>query len=227
MKNNKNNLITTENNNNIGSIDPTVSYKNADTQKIEILKANKEKAGIYRWTHKESGKNYVGSAIDLSKRLRSYYNLSYLYLETKKNNSLIYKAILKYGYSSFKLDILEYCDAAFIIDREQYYLDNFKFEYNTLKIARSLAGFKHSTYSINRMRIARLGKSLSESTKLKLSANSQAFALTVKNNKTGEVILFTSIRKTAKFIGIHHSYLAKCLNIKKIYVGKGYSITKK
>jgi hypothetical protein len=48
MKNNKNNLIATENNNNIVSIDPTVSYENADTLKIEILKANKEKAGIYR-----------------------------------------------------------------------------------------------------------------------------------------------------------------------------------
>jgi hypothetical protein len=48
MKNNKNNLIATENNNNIVYIDPTVSYENADTQKIEILKANKEKAGIYR-----------------------------------------------------------------------------------------------------------------------------------------------------------------------------------
>jgi GIY-YIG catalytic domain len=80
MKNNKNNLIATENNNNIVYIDPTVSYENADTQKIEILKANKEKAGIYRWTNKESGKSYVGSAIDLSKRLINYYSLSYLEL---------------------------------------------------------------------------------------------------------------------------------------------------
>jgi NUMOD1 domain len=76
------------------------------------------------------------------------------------------------------------------------------------------------------MRIARLGKPLSEATKLKLSANYQAFSLTVKNCKTGEVILFTSIRKAAKFIGIHHSYIAKCLNKNSIFIGKGYNIVK-
>jgi len=36
---------------------------------------------------------------------------------------MIYKALLKYGYSSFKLDIIEYCKPDIIIEREQYYLD--------------------------------------------------------------------------------------------------------
>ena len=27
---------------------PTISYENVDTQKVEILKANKNKSGIYR-----------------------------------------------------------------------------------------------------------------------------------------------------------------------------------
>jgi len=48
MKNNGNNLINTNNNENIVSIDPVISYENADIQKVEILKANKEKTGIYR-----------------------------------------------------------------------------------------------------------------------------------------------------------------------------------
>jgi hypothetical protein len=30
------------------SINPIISYENADTEKVEILKANKEKTGIYR-----------------------------------------------------------------------------------------------------------------------------------------------------------------------------------
>jgi excinuclease UvrABC nuclease subunit len=45
---------------------------------VEILETNKDKSGIYRWTHKGSGKSYVGSAFDLSNRLKNYYNLSYL-----------------------------------------------------------------------------------------------------------------------------------------------------
>jgi hypothetical protein len=104
-------------------------------------------------------------------------------------------------------------------------LDNLKPEYNTLKIAGSFLDYKHSAYYKECMRKAKLGKSLSETTKLKLSANSQAFALKDKNNKTGEILLFTSIRRTVKFIGIHHSYLAKCLVKNKLYTGKGYLIT--
>jgi group I intron endonuclease len=77
-----------------------------------------------------SGKSYVGSAIDLSQRLKNYYNISYLLRETKKNSSVIYKALIKYGYSSFKLDVLEYCDPTVLIVREQHYLDQLKPEYN-------------------------------------------------------------------------------------------------
>jgi hypothetical protein len=39
-----------------------------------------------------------------------------------------------------------------------------------------------------------------------------------------ETKLFTSIRKTAEFMGMHPSYLAKWLKENKLYVGKGYSI---
>jgi len=56
----------------------------------------------------------------------------------------INKALLKYGYSQFKLDILEYCDTKDIVKREQYYIDYFNPEYNILKVAYSSLGYKHS-----------------------------------------------------------------------------------
>ena len=62
-----------------------------------------------------------------------------------------------------------------------------------------------------------LGKYHTNYTKIKLSANYQAFALKVENDNTGKVILFTSVIKTAKFLGIHHSYLTKVLNKKKFF----------
>jgi hypothetical protein len=37
-------------------------YSNTDTEKLQILTATKQKAGIYLWTHKESNKKYIGSA---------------------------------------------------------------------------------------------------------------------------------------------------------------------
>lgn len=82
--------------------------------------------------------------MNLSKRLRDYYSIRFLEREVKRINSVIYMALLKYGYSSFSLEILEYCEPKKCIEREQYYLDLLKSEYNTLKNAGSLLGFKHS-----------------------------------------------------------------------------------
>ena len=48
---------------------------------------------------------------------------------------LIYKALLKHGYSNFKLEILEYCDRTNVLDREDYYLKLVKPEYNLLEKA--------------------------------------------------------------------------------------------
>jgi group I intron endonuclease len=52
----------------------------------------------------------------------------------------IYRALLKYGYSNFKFEILEYCTPEDTIKREQYYLNLLEPEYNILKVAGSLMG---------------------------------------------------------------------------------------
>ena len=142
----------------------------------------------------------------------------------KKNNSLIYKALLKYGYPNFKLDILEYCKKEEVIKREQFYLDNLDLKYNTLKAAGSLLGFRHSIFTKEKMRIAKLSKSLSEATKLKLATNILSLPLLVKNIETKEIHLFPSIRRIASFLKMHPSYLAKCLRKNKFYEGRGYYV---
>ena len=65
----------------------------------------------------------------MDKRFRNYFNV-------------LFKALLKYGYSNFKLEILEYCDPENLVDREQHYLNLLKPEYNVLKDAGSSLGFK-------------------------------------------------------------------------------------
>jgi len=210
-------------------INPILSYENADIQKMEILKANQEKTGIYRWTHKESGKSYIGSAINLSRRFRSYYSIGYLLKEISNNNSMIYKALIKYGYLSFKLDILEYCDASILIKREQYYLDNLNPMYNILKSAGSLLdkGFKHNKATIEVICASKLGHNHREETKLKIAVgNVKALPVLVINIK-GEVIEFISIRKASKHIGKHYSYITKCLKRHGFYKGKLFIIKTK
>jgi group I intron endonuclease len=81
----------------------------------------------------------VGSAVDLSRRLRDYFSRKFLEKEILKNSSIIYRALLKYGYESFSLEILEYCDKVSVINKEQYYIDLLKPEYNLcLKAGSSL-----------------------------------------------------------------------------------------
>lgn len=70
--------------------------------KDKILKDNKGKSGIYRWVNKVNNKTYVGSRIDLTKRLRSYFNKN----ELNINPRPIQDALVKYGHTNFTLDIL-------------------------------------------------------------------------------------------------------------------------
>lgn len=180
-------------------VSPVVVYIKPGEQKQSIVKDNKLKSGVYRWTNNVNGKSYIGSSQNLGIRLQEYYGKSLV--NTK--NSLIYKAILKYGHENFTLEILEYCDKNLIIEREQYYLDLLKPIYNILlvagsplgrklpldvriKIGQSKLGFIHSDetkalmsnlakdrvfsdITRSRLRLARAGKKLSLETITKMS----------------------------------------------------------
>jgi len=98
-----------------------------------------------------TGMSYIGNAINLARRLGTYFSLGYLNKELLKGNSRIYNGLLKYGYSNFTLDILEYCEPNVLIEREQYYIDLLKPEYNILKVAGNRLGFKHSKATLEKM----------------------------------------------------------------------------
>ena len=72
--------------------------------------------------------------------MRYYFSLKYLNKEILRNNSIIYRALLKYGYSKFSLEILEYCNKEYIINLEQYSIDLLKSEYNLYLKAESSLG---------------------------------------------------------------------------------------
>lgn len=158
------------NNKNVNIV-PTVSYPNMEIDKHRILCDNKRKSGIYRITNLTNTKTYIGSSNDLNVRFRVYFNNNCLIY----SNMPIYKAILKYGCSSFTLDILEYCEKDILIIREQYYFDLLKPEYNVLKIAGSSLGFKHSLKTRAQMSLNNTGvnhplygKNHTHDTKIKL-----------------------------------------------------------
>jgi group I intron endonuclease len=212
-------------NSNIRKLDiiPIVSYNNIDKFTIrKILKENRKKAGIYRWTNIITGKSYIGSSIDLSKRLNGYLNIVFLKKELKKGKSIIYSALLKHGYSKFKLDILEYCQPINTIKREQYYFNCLNPKYNILKIAGSSFGFRHSKATKEILREKSIGSLHTEIVKNKISLNnSMSIPVIIKNIESDIVIEFSNITKASKHMGIlpyHFRYYLDRQPIKNKYL---------
>jgi group I intron endonuclease len=133
-------------------ISPIMSYTNTEINKIDILKENNNRSGIYLWHNKITDKLYIGSSVNLSKRLRCYFSIGYLRKVLLKNNSLISTALLKYGYSEFNLHILEYCDKNILINREQHYINLLDPDYNILKTAGSRLGVKYSLETLKKLK---------------------------------------------------------------------------
>jgi excinuclease UvrABC nuclease subunit len=117
------------------STNTKVVYSNAELQREQIMKDTQGKSGIYQWTNTINMKSYVGSGLDLKKRLSHYYSLKYMNKKISLGQSAIYSALLKYGPSHFSLAVLEYCNRDILIKREQFYIDLLKPEYNLSKTA--------------------------------------------------------------------------------------------
>lgn len=145
-------------------------YSNLNKHKLIIFKENNKKTGIYKWTNLVTGKSYVGSAVNLTERFKDYYSEKRLRRIILKSRSLIYSSILKYGYSNFNLEVLEYCKPIDLIQREQYYLDLLKPEYNICKTAGSTLGRKHSEITKIKLSIASKGKKHTPETILKIKS---------------------------------------------------------
>lgn len=223
-----------------------LSYSDAETHKFRIYKDNINKSGIYRWTNLSNGKSYVGSGSNLTKRFKQYYSLKYLQSRLDKSNSYIYNALIKYGHANFKLDILEYCDKNFLIEREQYYINSLIPEYNILNIAGSRLGAVLSDKTKNqiskilkytlvsnesklKMSLAArkklgvqtsfYGKTHSDVTKQKL-AEANSILIKVFNQETNEALLFKGNLAAAKYLGIGESTLRRYKLNKKLVLGK-------
>lgn len=134
--------------NNSSKLNPVNSYNNAELLKNKIFKDNNNKSGIYLWINNLNGNKYVGSSENLRKRIRSYFNKN----ELIKGNRPITSALLKYGHNNFTLEIIEYCSKTELLNREQFYIDLLVPEYNVLKHAYSLAGYRHSKETLEKLR---------------------------------------------------------------------------
>lgn len=204
---------------------PVIVYRNADIDKLQITKENKGKSGVYRWVNLVNGKSYVGSSVDLGRRMGHYFSLAYLERYVKKGKSQIYASLLKYGYSSFSLEILEYCEKSLAVSREQYYIDLLNSEYNILKKAGSPLGYKHSDETIERLRafavrpdnlekLKIFNASLAQKERMRINTSSEehkkhlkriqlasSHSVIVLDTFNNETTVLPSIHEAARFMG--------------------------
>lgn len=107
------------------------------------------KSGIYLIINLINGKRYIGSSADIYNRIHEHiHNLK----NNKSHNKHLQNAWNKYGEDKFIYSVIEYCEPNIRFDREQYYIDCLKPEYNfSLKV------------------LANLGRVISNDTKAKIS----------------------------------------------------------
>ena len=147
---------------------------------------------------------------------------------------IIHKAILKHGYSNFKLEILEYCAPEECIEREQYYIDTLKPEYNILNVAGSTLGYKHTEETLAKFKERKFSPNqleklkahlieLNQSEKQRLSARERMLKLNegkgikveVTDLRTNETTVYNSLRKTAEVLSTDLKALRYNENIQK------------
>lgn len=80
--------------------------------------------GIYIITNLITGKTYIGQSIDIQRRFHEHRCISH-----ESNRHLKY-ALAKYGKENFKYEVLEECKEDELDERERYYIEKLKPEYN-------------------------------------------------------------------------------------------------
>jgi hypothetical protein len=121
---------------------------------------------------------------------------------------VINRALLKHGYSNFKLEIIEYCDPKELTRKEQYYMDLLNPEYNVLKKAYSSLGYKHTETFLIKIHNNLKNLNLSKSVKVM-----------VTNLETNISTEYNSLTEAAKSLNTNRNSLKEYILKSTIYKG--------
>lgn len=220
-------------------------YDNFKESRVNIIKEQRDKSGVYCFINKVNGHSYVGSSMNLASRMRNYLNKAFL--KSKQNGNMpITNALLKYDPSNFSLLILEYVQLENLTARETFYITNILPHYNVLKQGYSSLGYKHteetkkllSELAKNRTHsektkglIARAvtgennpfyNKSHSLESKIRMIEANSAYSVYVYNSFKELLVIFPSVLTLAKLIKSNHPTLVNIIKEQTIFRGEWY-----
>jgi group I intron endonuclease len=129
-----------------------------------------KRAGIYRIQHIATGNQYIGSSVNVDRRLSDHRG----YLRRGKHHSIyLQRAWNKYGEDSFIFEFLWAVDPEkdALIFEEQMAFNHIRCDFNMLKVAGSNLGKKTSEETKLKLSIAGRGRIVSSEARAKLSAS--------------------------------------------------------
>jgi group I intron endonuclease len=214
----------------IEEIKPVKVYNNFKEDRLQLIKDQQNKIGVYCLVNLINGHKYIGSSINLAGRMRNYLN-----------NSL-----LKYGQDNFALLIVEYVDIKELTTRETYFITKLLPYYNVLKQGYSSIGYKHteatkqmlSELAKNRIHsdqtkalISRAltgennpfyNKNHSVESKLRMIEANSAYSVYVYNSFKELQVIFPSVGTLAKLINSNHSTIVDFIKNNALFRGEWY-----
>lgn len=230
---------------NIKNLKPVKVYNSLKEDRVQILKDQKGKSGVYCLINNINGHTYVGSSIHVASIMRNYLNNAFLKSRQNRNMPIV-KALLKYDQSNFSVWILEYVEPEDLATRETFYITLIIPYYNVLKQGYSSLGYKHteetkqllSELAKNRTHsdktkalIARAlvgdnnpfyNKSHSTESKIRIIEAKSAYPVYVYNSFKELLVIFPSVSTLAKLIKSNHSTLVGVIKEKTLFRGEWY-----
>lgn len=201
----------------------------------------KNQAGVYIY-QKTLGETryYIGSSIKLLDRINGHkYYVASWSKKNYKGSPKFYYSVLKYGWHSFRLGVLEYIDLSnitnskdkkrIILEKEQYYLDSVNPTLNISKTAGSILGLKLGAEFSEKQSLSRRGKKLTRSvqvayvlsnkiraikneTRSKLSLRTNGVNIKVFDLSNNLIYEFPTITSAARHLGVVNSTISKVLS---------------
>jgi group I intron endonuclease len=166
-------------------------------------------SGIYEIRNAVNGHFYIGSAVDIYNRRRQHFG----FLRNGNHvNKHLQNAWNKHGEDCFSFSIIEYCNPEKLIEREQFYIDTRKPEYNITPNAGSQLGYRHTEEARKKVSVAGMGRVPTAEAKINMSAShmgrifSEETRKKISQSQIGKIIsLATRIKMSLSANGRKHS----------------------